>query len=46
MAIPNYTDIKLKISGPRGVIMTSASFKVVYAFEWASSELIPMLARS
>jgi hypothetical protein len=46
MAIPNYTYLKLKMLGPRGVIMATAPFKAAYACECASSELIPALAKS
>jgi hypothetical protein len=39
MTIPNYTYLKLKISGPHGVFTVSASFQVAYACEQASYEL-------
>lgn len=45
-AIPNYTYLKQKMSGPRGVIIATTSFKAAYACEHASSELIPMLVES
>ena len=33
MAIPNYTYLKLKMSGPRGVIIVGISFKRAYECE-------------
>jgi hypothetical protein len=37
MDIPNYTYLKLKMHGPRGIITTSASFKAAYTCELAST---------
>lgn len=45
-AIPNYTYLKRKMPGPRGVITATASFKAAYSCEHASSELILMLVES
>jgi hypothetical protein len=39
MVIPNYTYLKLMMSGPHGVITASASFQAVYVCEKASCEL-------
>jgi hypothetical protein len=37
MDIPNYTYLKLKMHGPRGIITASASFKAAYTCELAST---------
>jgi hypothetical protein len=39
MVIPNYTYLKLMMSGPHGVITASASFQATYVCEKASCEL-------
>ena len=39
MAVPNYTYLKLKMSGPRGVITVSTSFQRAYKCEVESCEL-------
>jgi hypothetical protein len=39
MAIPNYTYLKVKMSGPLGIITTSSSFKATYTCEQANCEL-------
>lgn len=44
MVVPNYTYLKLKMPGPRGIITTIASFEVAYACEQASCELASALA--
>jgi hypothetical protein len=36
MAIPNYTYLKMKMPGSRGVIMATTSFKVAYTYEQAA----------
>ena len=49
MAIPNYTYLKLKMPGPKGVITVSSSFKHAYeCVEYGeaienSTELVPKL---
>jgi hypothetical protein len=37
MVVPNYTYLKLKMTGPCGIITTSASLKVAYTCELAST---------
>ena len=39
MAVPNYTYLKLKMSGPRGVITVGTSFQKAYKCEVKSCEL-------
>jgi hypothetical protein len=46
MVVPNYRYLKLKMSRPRGIITTTASFKMAYACELASSELVLTLVKS
>lgn len=46
MVVPIYTYLKLKMSGPRGIITATASFKAAYACEPSSLELVPMLVKS
>jgi hypothetical protein len=40
MAIPNYTYLKLKMSGPRGVITVGSSFQRAYEREVECCELV------
>lgn len=46
MVVPIYTYLKLNMSGPRGIITTTASFKAAYTCEPSSLELLPMLVKS
>jgi hypothetical protein len=39
MVVPNYTYLKLKMPGPRGIITTSASIKTAYTCDRANCEL-------
>jgi hypothetical protein len=39
MAVPNYTYLKLKMSGPHGVIIVSSSFQHAYECEVECVEL-------
>jgi hypothetical protein len=46
MVVPNYTNLMLKMPGPRRVITATSLFKAVYACARASSELVPTLIKS
>jgi len=46
MAVPNYTYLKLKMPGPRGVITVGTSFKAAYQCERANCELAASLVAS
>jgi hypothetical protein len=43
MIIPNYTYLKLKMPGPRGIIMVVASFMAANTYEQANWELASTL---
>jgi hypothetical protein len=44
MAIPNYMYLKLKMPGPRGIIMMSSSFKAAYTCKQANNDIASTLA--
>jgi hypothetical protein len=44
MVVSNYTYLKLKMLGPRGIIMSSSSLKAAYTCEQANYELASTLA--
>ena len=46
MTVPNYTYLKLKMPGPRGVITVGTSFKAAYQCEQANCELAASLVAS
>jgi hypothetical protein len=46
MAIPNYTNLKLKMSGPNGVIIVGSTYRYAYECDVECVEYAEALAKS